>query len=269
MKTKTRRTRILGISLLLLAVIAAGLFLAVGKWMESREEDADAAPRRGNAASELWGENPDTERHEDVPESIRTLAEKNPDAAAFVDAYPWLSLRTYSAETIDLQNDLASGETPHLMQWDMRWGCAPYGESVLALSGCGPTCLSMTALALTGDEQANPLAVAQYSMSQGWYVEGAGSSWELMRAGAEHFGLVWEEIPLDEGAMRSALDAGKLLILSVLPGDFTENGHFIVLCGSTPEGFSVLDPNSFALSRVWSYDELCAQIANIWAYSAA
>lgn len=269
MKTKTRRTRYLGIAVLLIAVLTAGAFLFLGKLSGLRGETADVPARRGSTASEQRRETADADSAEDVPEPIRTLAQKNPDAAAFVAAYPSLCLRTYSAEAIDLQNDLASDETPHLMQWDMRWGCAPYGESVLALSGCGPTCLSMTAIALTGDEQANPLAVAQYSVSQGWYVEGAGSSWELMRAGAEHFGLAWEELPLDEGSMRSALDAGKMLILSMLPGDFTENGHFIVLSGTTPEGFAVLDPNSFTLSRVWSYDELCAQIANIWAYSAA
>lgn len=203
-----------------------------------------------------------------VPGALVSLAEKNPEAAGFVSRYGLLSRRRCDAGAIDLTADVAGGGVPHLLQWDDRWGCAPYGSSLLAVSGCGPTSLSMVALALTGSDTPNPIAVADYSASQGWYCPGAGTSWELMRAGAEHFGLDWEELPLSESSMRQALNGGRLLILSMLPGDFTDSGHFIVVSGCSEEGFSVLDPNSSARSRCWSYETLCGQIANIWAYSA-
>ena len=203
-----------------------------------------------------------------TPEALVTLAENNPEAADFVSRYRQLSRQKYDAGSVDLTADTASGGVPHLIQWDDRWGCAPYGESLLAVSGCGPTSLSMVVLALTGNTAVNPIAVGDYSASQGWYYPGTGTSWELMREGAEHYGLEWEELPLSEELMRQALSEGRLIILSMLPGDFTASGHFIVLSGCSGAGFSVLDPNSRERSRVWSFDALQGQIANIWAYSA-
>lgn len=207
-------------------------------------------------------------RRVQYPQELRELAEKNPDAQTFVAQYPSLKDLDYRAGDISLDADHVAGEIPHLMQWDLRWGYAQYGNGMLGLTGCGPTCLSMVTVGLTGNTQANPLAVANYSDAQGWYVEGAGSSWELMRSGAEHYGLQWRELPLDENLMRRALADGAALILSMLPGDFTESGHFIVVDGCTADGFTVLDPNSFSRSRVWSFPELSTQIGNIWAYSA-
>jgi len=203
-----------------------------------------------------------------TPEELITLAEKNPEAADFVSRYRRLVRQNYDADAVDLTADMAAGGVPHLLQWDDRWGCAPYGESILAVSGCGPTCLSMVALALTGDASVNPIAVGDYSAEQGWYYPGAGTSWDLMRDGAEHFGLEWEELPLSEDIMREALFEGRLIILSMLPGDFTTSGHFIVLTVYNEEGFTVLDPNSRERSRTWSFETLSGQIGNIWAYSA-
>ncbi|MGI6028953.1 MAG: C39 family peptidase [Candidatus Heteroscillospira sp.] len=155
-------------------------------------------------------------------------------------------------------------------QWDARWGYGLYGGSPMGITGCGPTCLSMVAVALTGNTQLNPLYIARMAEQSGYYVEGSGSSWDLMRAGSTSLGLSWREVPLSEWDMRSALDNGELIICSMLPGDFTTSGHFIVLDGWSDSGFSVKDPNSIERSeRRWSYDELAGQTAVIWAYSAA
>ncbi len=42
----------------------------------------------------------------------------------------------------------------------------------------------------------------------------------------------------------AALAAGVPLICAMGPGDFTGNGHFIVVTGYDGEGFSIRDPNS-------------------------
>lgn len=202
-----------------------------------------------------------------VPEALIALAEKEPEAAAFVSRYRQLFRQKYNAADIDVSQDISSGDVPLLLQWDERWGCAPYGDSILAISGCGPASLSMVALALTGNTAANPVAVGNYSAEQGWYFPGTGTSWDLMRSGAEHFGLNWQELPLVEDTIRQALWDGKLLILSLLPGDFTMSGHFVVVSGYTDGGYHILDPNSRSRSRVWSFEALSGQIANIWAYS--
>ena len=40
------------------------------------------------------------------------------------------------------------------------------------------------------------------------------------------------------------LDEGSIVVASMLPGDFTTSGHFILIYGSNLLGFKVYDPNS-------------------------
>jgi ABC-type bacteriocin/lantibiotic exporter with double-glycine peptidase domain len=88
-----------------------------------------------------------------------------------------------------------------------------------------------------------------------------------MSEGCEEFGLSAKEIALDEGVMAAALNAGKPIICSMGPGDFTDNGHFIVLTGYTGDAFTINDPNSpQRSSQVWTFDQLKGQIRNLWAY---
>ena len=52
------------------------------------------------------------------------------------------------------------------------------------------------------------------------------------------------------------------------PGDFTTEGHFIVIYGYDEEGFLVHDPNSRLRSEEeWTFQTLYPQIKNLWAYS--
>jgi hypothetical protein len=203
------------------------------------------------------------------PEDLLKLALKNEEAMDFVLDYPNHMQETVDAWSIDLSGDCVPGAVPLLLQWDGRWGYAAYGSNLMGLAGCGPTCLSMVIVGLTGDLAANPLAVAEYSAAQGWYVDGQGTSWDLMRSGAEHFGLNWQELPLDESTICQALDAGACIIASMTAGDFTDSGHFVVISGYSADGFHVLDPNSRLRSgQNWSYASLSKQINNLWAYSA-
>lgn len=87
-----------------------------------------------------------------------------------------------------------------------------------------------------------------------------------MTEGARHFGLYSEELGLSESAMKSALDAGGMIILALGPGDFTTEGHFILVYGYGDNGFRLNDPNSMERSnRSWTYTELSKQIRNLWA----
>ena len=276
---KRRKTfhplRTLLLLILLLAAVAAACRLLI--WRDGRHPqlagDADRpslsgllrlpAASPGGGLLELLFAGGDT-----YPEALVRLAENNPDAGDFVRGWAEGRAERYAAAEIDLASDVTPGELPLLLQWDARWGYADYGNTALGLTGCGPTCLSMVVVGLTGDTEANPLAVAEYSESRGWYVEGAGTSWELMREGAAHYGLRWEELPLDEAVLRAALLGGRPVIASMLPGDFTDSGHFIVLSGWEEDGIRVLDPNSPTRSAErWSYDTLKTQIGNLWAYS--
>lgn len=140
----------------------------------------------------------------------------------------------------------------------------------MALNGCGPTALSMVVCGLTGDGSVTPWTVARYADEAGYYVEGAGSKWELMSTGCQHFGLSARELPLDRSVMVRALEDGQPIVCSVGPGDFTTSGHFILLTGVEDGKFRVNDPNRRSNSeKLWDYDTLAPQIRNLWAYTLA
>ena len=128
---------------------------------------------------------------EDYPQELLELAVRNPETVDFVADYPQEKDRT-PAETVE---EAERGTIPLLLQWDPRWGCAQYGDGPMALNGCGPTALSMVICGLTGDGTATPYAVAQYAQEMGYYVDGVGTSWELMSAGGTHFGVTARELP--------------------------------------------------------------------------
>ena len=198
------------------------------------------------------------------PADVAALLARNEEALDFVLAYPSLA-DTVPADTV---KEAQKGTFPALLQWDARWGAAPYAGSILALSGCGPTVLSVAVCGLTGSDAWTPAAIAEWA--QGWgYATESGTSWELMRSGCEHFGIRAEELSLSETTVFRALEAGSPIICSVRPGDFTTAGHFIVLTGTENGLVRLVDPNSPARSKMlWEWDRLAPQIKNLWAYTA-
>lgn len=197
------------------------------------------------------------------PQSLRDLLERHPDALAFVEGYPEHK-EDAPAESI---GTVEPGTFPLLLQWDARWGYTRYGDDLLAVTGCGPTCLAMAAAGLTGDDTITPAAVAARAQRDGYWVDGV-TSWALMRTGCEAWGLVSEELPLSESSLTDALTQGHPIICSVRPGDFTTTGHFILLAEMEDGSIRVNDPNSPQNSgRLWTYAELEPQIRNLWAFS--
>lgn len=257
-------------------VIFCIMALAATLWavgLPGRREPAPAPTVKATAspaATPLTDENADARRADILqdtsdtwPESLQALLERHPDALEFVEGYPDHK-DDAPAETI---GDVVQGQFPLLLQWDARWGYVRYGDDLLAVTGCGPTCLAMAAAGLTGDNAITPAAVAEQAQRDGYWVDGV-TSWGLMTDGCRAWGLVSEELPLTETAVTGALDEGRPIICSVRPGDFTTTGHFILLAGLEEEGLRVNDPNSPQNSdRLWTYDELEPQIRNLWAFS--
>lgn len=206
------------------------------------------------------------EHSEDYPKEILLLLLKNPEARGFVLDYP---NHLDGGVTGGLTESELSGGIPLLLQWDKRWGYSPYGDSVLGITGCGPTCLAMVAAGLTGDA-VTPDAVAAFSERSGYYVPGSGTAWELLTAGAASFGLEAAEVPLWEDSMIGELNAGRPIIANLGPGDFTDEGHFIVIRGYENGMFLVNDPNSAERSgEGWTYAALEKQIKCLWSYQTA
>lgn len=201
-----------------------------------------------------------------TPEMVKLFV-KNPDAREYVLGY------------LDHKDDTQAGEltaeecsgsaVPLLLQWDERWGYITYGSGPIGITGCGPTCLAMAASYLKADSSCTPASVAAFSETNGYYVSGEGTKWSLIAEGSAQFGLSCEELPLWEDSMVSALSDGKVIIVNMGPGDFTDAGHYIVITGYSEGLFKINDPNSPTRSaRGWSYSELESQIRCLWALSA-
>ena len=191
----------------------------------------------------------------------------NPDARDFVLGYPDHRDDTKVGE---LTAEESSGNAvPLLLQWDERWGYITYGSGPIGITGCGPTCLAMAASYLKADSTCTPASVAAFSEANGYYVSGQGTAWSLMTEGSAQFGLNCEELPLWEDSMTSALSEGKVIIVNMGPGDFTDAGHYIVITGYSDGLFTINDPNSPTRSaRGWAFSEIESQIRCLWALSA-
>jgi len=203
----------------------------------------------------------------EFPKEMIDLFISNPEARSFVLDYP---SHIDDADLGQIDASELSESVPLFQQWDKRWGYSPYGSGVLGITGCGPTCLSMVIVGLTGNTDATPAAVADFSTQNGYYVEGVGTSWDLMTAGAQSYGLSSVEVGLSEEELAAQLSSGHPLIASLGPGDFTTNGHFIVIKGYENGSFTVNDPNSKKRSdESWQYSVLAPQIRCLWSFSAA
>ena len=200
--------------------------------------------------------------YRDYPQSLIDLLERNPETEKFVLEYPTASKEVFS---VDLSEYTASPSVPLFMQWDQRWGYMKYGSEVAGLTACGPVCLSMAAMYLTGDTAYSPDAVIRFANENNYYVSGSGSSWTLISEGGKKLGFQVTELPLDENRMRKCAEADIPVILVVGPGDFTTSGHFLVVTGYENGKFRINDPNSRANSeKLWAYEDLKGQIRNLW-----
>ncbi len=201
--------------------------------------------------------------YDEYPEILLESLTNNPDMLDFVIDYPDKLGNVYS----DNVGDIKEGEVPLLLQWDKRWGYARYGGSSIAVSGCGPTALSMVIVSLTKNNTMTPYKVAKFAQDNGYYFDELGTTWTLMSEGARKLGVESRELPLSKTVIFNALENGHPIICSVRPGDFTKTGHYIVLVGIKDGKIKVNDPNSKERSdKLWDYEKIEGQIKNLWEY---
>ena len=245
-RRKKRRGR--GI-LVLLLVLAAVLII----WRPAAEPDARLkryASLHGISASEY-------------PQSLVRLYENNRETEDFVFEYP---IRRDEETDMNLSG-IDTSKVPLLIQWDQRWGYRNYGDDMMGLTGCGPTCLSMVYIYLTGDTSFNPYEAARFSERNGFYCRGEGTIWSMMTEGGRLLGMDVTEIPKDRQRIYDNLDVGNPIIASVVQGHFTSSGHFIVLTGRSGDEIYINDPNSIRNSKKsWNYDEIESEFANLWVF---
>lgn len=212
-----------------------------------------------------WTETNSTNNIRSIEMALQEMAENNEEAKEFVDNFP--NRAEYLNLEIDLTEDVQEGQVPLFLQWDMRWGYEEYGDNIIALAGCGPTCMSMAYVYLTGDLEGNPREVARYAQENGFHSKG-GTDWSLWTYGAKELGITGEELPLDERQIKVTIDNGGVVVCSMRPGDFTRTGHYILIKDYDENGFYINDPNSVKNSeKQWFYEDIKGQIKNLWSLS--
>ena len=195
-------------------------------------------------------------------EDLKEAVKKNPELKDFVKNYNKYKDKDFE---IDLSKEAKSSEVPLLMQWDKRWGYNIYAGEPFALSGCGPTCLSMVCIKVLGDEKYTPAYIAEFAENNGYALHESGSYWTLISEGGVKLGLDVVEIPNVKQRIIDNLNVGNSIICIMGPGDFTENGHFVVMTKYVDGKIKINDPYRKSNSeKLWDYDDISNQIQNLW-----
>ena len=204
----------------------------------------------------------------DVTNKLVTLAVSDPQAIDYVEDFG----EKYPQETAEAyMESVKKGEVPHLYQWDQRWGYITYSGTALGCTGCGPTSMSMVYMGLTGKNDKSPADMAQLASDGGYETDYDGTSNDFFTDVAYQLGLYETTLDVDSQSLTEALETGQVVICNVGPGDFTLNGHFIVLTGIDDDGQLIVnDPySSVNSSQTWDLDQVVAQSIALYAYSAA
>lgn len=205
------------------------------------------------------------EEGSEVSNKLIKLAVSDPEAidyvAGFADNYPQEKGQAY-------KGSVNKGTFPVLYQWDKSWGYTTYSGTAFSCTGCGPTAMSMVYMGLTGEGDKTPADMAEYARENGFETENQGTLNEFFSNAAESFGFSFDELDVESASLTEALDAGKVIICNVGEGDFTDDGHFIVITGFDENGdLKVNDPFSSVNSKKsWDIDEIIVQTIALYAF---
>lgn len=133
-----------------------------------------------------------------------------------------------------------------------EWANVPFGGGTIASSGCSVTSLAMVLSYLKGGSSSsgwiypNEIVAAiadKYGNYNRFYVAPYGQDGHgLFPAMASYYGVNCQEI--SSSSIINALKDHRPVIMSCVPGEFTKQGHFIVLTGLSPDGYILVnDPN--------------------------
>ena len=200
------------------------------------------------------------------PENEYEKASKNPELLHFLYKYGKGNFSKDKKETMT-EEDKRDGAFC-IYQWDERWGYHSYGSSILAITGCGPTCMAMVVGTLLDDKTVTPSQLADYAMANDLYSFGAGTKWEFMERVADEYHLSCVGIYYDKESLLEELHDGKIIVAVVGEGHFTTDGHFIVIVGEKNGKFIVHDPNNYENTHtLWKYEDIKDELGGAWAFS--
>ena len=193
-----------------------------------------------------------------LPDHMIKLTAKREEALGFVLGY----LKDDKSLAKKSESFGVDNPVKFYLQFDPRWGYEKYAGGVIGTRGCMPTTLSMV-LSGCGINR-SPKEIAKYAEKNG-FVESGMSSWNLVedylkKEGVSVHGIMKSEI-------MSELEKGNFVILSFVPGIFTDTGHIALASGLDNKGRIILnDPNSVYNSKNrWQYEKIKKEIKAAWA----
>lgn len=199
-------------------------------------------------------------------QGLLELALSQPDAIDFVAAYP------ESDKTAQSYDDAVSvGTVPELYCWDSRWGGVDYAGRPLALTGSGPTALSMAYMAITGKGDRTPADIAQLVSDAGQTSEGSGMSGDFLTDSLGDLGLSCASTTSNADNLTQALDTNTYVLMEVSAGTLTDEAHWVIVTGEADDGsVTVYDPTSpEAASHAWDPANLASCSTTLYVVSAA
>lgn len=130
---------------------------------------------------------------------------------------------------------MASTEQPiSFLQYDTQWGDIPYtscsnSRQTIGNSGCGPTAMAMV-IHYYADETITPIETAKYAVENGYRTYNSGTAHGFFGSMAKKYDIEY----LDTYSSAEAFEWMKtktdpLIICSMGPGLWTNNGHFILV----------------------------------------
>lgn len=137
-------------------------------------------------------------------------------------------------------------QIPLLLQTDERWATETYGVDngkTIAENGCAPTSLAMI-LAYYENREVSPTEITNWAKDQ-YYQADAGTDWSIFPAFAKEYNLTLHDLSADFSKSQTYLEQDIPVVVSALPGEFTDNGHIMVLARyqADTDNLTILDPS--------------------------
>ena len=169
-------------------------------------------------------------------ENLVYLALEEPSAIPFVSAYP-----KAPKEALEFGEQITKGTVPKLYTYDSRWGNISFAGDAFAITGSGPTCVSMAYMGLTGSTSQTPNALANLATS-GNFLDGATVNAAFFEEGLNGInGMACNQVESNITGLSNALANGNVVVIRlpansplgtfarhVLAVSMTEDGAIVV-----------------------------------------
>ena len=261
-----------------------GALKSGAEYLEARGESAESRPsgltaESANASSTSRAGSASATANSGAPAAATAAGGASP-AAASGSAKPYVVYLGAPSDN-EIMLDTCMGKIPYYSQTDSHWKDYLYGGSdVMSEYGCGPTAMAMIISALGNAEEGvrvSPITIADWAAANDEFCKGSGSYLSIVNDSLAAYGL--QTLPVEDTSAKGInrmLQEGHILVALVGPGDFTDDGHFILITDRTPEGrVTIADPDSLEnTQKTWDPAVLSSQLMNsrkngapLWAVS--